>query len=62
MWIAFGHMTQQHVLLRIGCMRHQLDGDVTDKWKTFIIVRNQAGKWIFQNDVSGMFRMIELFR
>jgi len=43
-------------------MGHQLDGDVADKWKTFVIVRNQTGKWIFQNDASGMLRMIELFR
>jgi hypothetical protein len=55
-------MTQQNVLLRIRCMGHQLDGDVADKWKTFIIVRNQTGKWIFQNDASGMLWMIELFR
>jgi hypothetical protein len=62
MGIAFGNMTQQHVLLCIYCMGHQLDGDVADKWKAFIIVRNQTGKWIFQNDASGMLRMIELFR
>jgi hypothetical protein len=62
MWIALGNMTQQNVLLRICCMGHQLDGDVADKWKTFIIVRNQTGKWIFQNDASGMLWMIELFR
>jgi hypothetical protein len=62
MWIALGNMTQQHVLLRICCMGHQLDRDVADKWKTFIIVRNQTGKWIFQNDGFGMLWMIELFR
>jgi hypothetical protein len=61
MWISFGNMSQQNILLRICCMGHQLDGDVADKWKTFIVVGNQAGKWIFQNDASGMFRMVELF-
>jgi len=42
-------------------MRHQLDGDVADKRETIVIVRHQACKWIFQDDVSGMLGMIELF-
>jgi hypothetical protein len=43
-------------------MRYQFDGNVGDERKALIVIGDQTGKRVLPNDVSGMFRKIELFR